>query len=131
MKRPSGRRVVLAGAVAAGFVAAAGTGTAQSTDVRGTITYEGGALIPAGHVDIYLEDPASEGIARAAEMRVDSDGKSKSIAFTLSLSETSNVSPTLQIVARLERADEWLLARGSAQFRVDSPLHVTLNAAIY
>jgi hypothetical protein len=119
--------------VAAGIAVAAGTGAAQSTDILGTITFEGGAVLPAGHVEIHLEDPAIRGTARSrvAEMRVDSDGKSKSIAFSLSLPATSTVSPTLRMVARLERADGWLIARGSKQFQVGSSLYVTLNAAIY
>jgi hypothetical protein len=133
MGGPSGRRAVLAGAVAAGIVAAAGTGRAQTTEVRGTLTFEDGAAIPAGHVEIRLEDPAIKRSerSRVGETRVDSDGKSKSIAFTLPLPASLTAAPTLLIVARLEREDGWLLARGSTKFQANSPLHVTLYAAIY
>jgi hypothetical protein len=37
----------------------------------------------------------------------------------------------LQIVARLERADGWLLARGSTQFAAGGSVTVTLNEAVY
>jgi hypothetical protein len=37
----------------------------------------------------------------------------------------------LQIVARLERADGWLVARGSARFEAGSPVYVTLSAVMY
>jgi hypothetical protein len=40
-------------------------------------------------------------------------------------------SPTLRIVARLERADGWLLARGSARFEAGAPLEVALRAVVY
>jgi hypothetical protein len=34
-------------------------------------------------------------------------------------------------VARLERADGWLVARGSAELEAGSPVSVTLNAVMY
>jgi uncharacterized lipoprotein YbaY len=133
MKRPTDRRTVLMTAGAAVVAAAAGPGAAQSTDIRGTVTLEGGATMPEGHLEIYLEDPAIEDRARrrAAKTRIKSDGRSKTIAFSLPPPASSTASPTLRIVARLERADGWLLARGSAQFEAGSPVHVTLNAVMY
>jgi uncharacterized lipoprotein YbaY len=133
MKRPTDRRTVLMAAGAAAVAAAAGTVAAQSTDIRGAVTFEGGAEIPKGYLEIYLDDPALQDKARrrAAETRVKSDGGSKTIAFSLSLPPNSTASPTMQIVARLERADGWLVARGSAQFEAGSPVYVTLNAVMY
>jgi hypothetical protein len=128
MKRPTDRRTVLMAAGAAAVAAAAGSVAAQSTDIRGAVTFEGGAVIPDGHLEIYLEDNARR---RAAETRIKSDGKSKAIEFSLSPPASSTASPTLQIVARLERADGWLLARGSAQFEAGSPVYVTLNTVMY
>src|SRR4051794_36751759 len=129
MKRPTDRRAVLMAAGAAAVAVAAGTVAAQSTDIRGAVTFEGGAVIPEGHLEIYLEDPAIQDSARrrAAKTSVKSDGASKTITFTLSLPASSTASSTLRIVARLERADGWLVARGSAQFEAGSPVHVTLN----
>jgi hypothetical protein len=49
----------------------------------------------------------------------------------LSPPASSTSSPTLRIVARLERADGWLLARGSAQLEAGAPVHVTLNVVMY
>jgi len=133
MKYQASRRTVLATAGAAAAAAAVGPATAQSTDVRGTVTFEGGAVIPKGHLEIYLDDPALRGDARrrAARTRIESDGGSEAIAFSLSLPAGSTALPTLQIVARMERADGWLIARGSAQLKAGSPVHITLNAVMY
>ncbi len=133
MKRPTDRRTILMTAGAAAVAAAAGPVAAQSTDNRGAVTFEGGAVIPEGHLEIYLEDPAVQDNERrrAAKTRINSDGGSKTIAFSLSPPARSAASPTLRIVARLERADGWLVARGSAKFEAGSPVDVTLNAVMY
>jgi hypothetical protein len=133
MKRPADRRTVLMTLGAAAVAAAGGPVAAQSTDIRGTVTLEGGATIPEGHLEIYLEDRAIEDNARrrAANTRIKSDGSSKAIDFSLPPPASSTASPTLRIVARLERADGWLLARGSTQFEAGSPVYVTLNAVMY
>ena len=128
MKRPTDRRTVLMAAGVAAVAAAAGSVAAQSTDIRGAVTFEGGAVIPEGHLEIYLEDNARR---RAAETRIKSDGKSKTMEFSLSPPASATASPTPQIVVRLERADGWLLARGSAQFEAGSPVYVTLNTVMY
>ena len=133
MKRPTNRRTILLSAGAAAVAAVAGPVAGQSSDIRGAVTFEGGALVPEGHLVIYLEDPAHKdnALQRAAKTSARSDGKSKAIEFSLSTPATSTASPTLQIVARLERADGWLLARGSARLDAGSPVHVTLNAVMY
>jgi uncharacterized lipoprotein YbaY len=133
MKRPTDRRTVLMAAGAAAVAAAAGPVAAQSTDIRGTIIFEGGAKIPEGRLEIYLEDPAIQDSARrrAAKTDIKSDGGSKAIAFSLSPSASATASPTARIVARLERADGWLVARGSTQFEAGSPVNVTLNTVMY
>ncbi|MEI5678257.1 hypothetical protein G6N74_18320 [Mesorhizobium sp. CGMCC 1.15528] len=133
MKRPTDRRTILIAAGAAAVAAAAGRVSAQSTDIRGAVTFEGGAVIPKGQLEIYLEDAAiqDKALRRAAKTLVKSDGSSKTITFSLSLPESSAASPKLQIVARLERVDGWLVARGSAQLEVGSPVYVTLNTVMY
>jgi uncharacterized lipoprotein YbaY len=133
MKRPTDRRKVLMAAGAAAVAAAAGPVAAQSTNIHGAVTFEGGAVVPNGHLEIYLEDPAIQDNARrrVAKTRIESDGKSKAIPFSLSPPASSTASPALRIVARLERADGWLVARGSTQFEVGSPIHVTLNTVMY
>src|SRR3954469_20610395 len=128
MKRPTDRRTLLMTAGAAAVAAAARPVAAQSTDIRGAVTFEGGAVIPEGYLEIYLEDPARR---RVAKTRIRSDGGSKAMEFSLSPPASSTASPTLQIVARLERADGWLIARGSAKFEAGSPVHVTLNTVMY
>ena len=133
MKRQTDRRTVLMVAGAAAVAAATGPAAAQSTDIRGAVTFEGGAVIPEGHLKIYLEDTAIQDNARrrAAKTLVKSDGGSKAIAFSLSLPASSTASPTLQVVARLERADGWLIARGSAKFEAGAPVYVALNTVMY
>ncbi|RVE91669.1 hypothetical protein [Sinorhizobium meliloti] len=132
MKRPTDRRTVLMTVGAAAVAAVAGPVAAQSPDIRGAVTFEGGA-VPEGHLEIYLEDPAIQDKARrrATETRIKSDGTSTSIAFSLSPPVSVKASPTLRIVARLERADGWLVARGSTRFEAGSPVYVTLNAVMY
>ncbi|PDT52721.1 MULTISPECIES: hypothetical protein [Sinorhizobium] len=133
MKRPTGRRTVLMTVGAAAFAAVAVPVAAQPTDIRGTVTFESGAAIPEGHLEIYLEDPAIQDPARrrAAQTRIRSDGGTKTITFSLSPPASSTASSTLRIVARLERADGWLLARGSAQFNKGAPISVMLNTVMY
>ena len=133
MKRPTDRRTVLITAGAVAFAAATGAAAQQSLDVTGAVNFKGGAVIPQGHIEIYLEDPAIQDSAqrRIAKTYVESDGGSRTIAFSVSLPAGSAASPMLQIVARLERADGLLVARGSAQFKTLLPVAVTLKEAIY
>lgn len=131
-KRPTDRRTVLMTAGAAAVAAAAGPVAAQSTDIRGAVAFEGGGAIPAGHLEVYLEDPAVEDGARRrlAETSVESEGGARTIDFSLRHTGSSPA-PALRIVARLERADGWLVARGSARAEAGSPVRVTLHPAIY
>ena len=133
MKRQANRRTILLTAGVAAAATAVGTIPAQSADIRGTITFEGGAAVPKGHLEIYLEDAAIRDTARrrSAAARITSDGASKAIAFFLSPPTGPPASQTLRIVARLEREDGWLIARGSAQFDAGSPIIITLNAVVY
>ena len=133
MKRPTGRRTILLTVGAAAVAAVAGAVAAQSTEIRGTVTFEGGAVIPEGHLEIYLEDPAIRDSAqrRSAKTSIRSHGGSKTIEFSLSPQASSTASPRLRIVARLERADGWLVARGSTQVEAGSPVYVTLNTVMY
>ncbi len=133
MKRPTDRRTILMTAGAAVLATAARPVVAQPAPVSGAVTFEKGAAVPKGTIDIALEDPAIQDSAqrRVATTRVESDGASKAIAFTLAPPAGSTVSPTLRVVARLERADGWLLARGSAPLEPGSPANVSLNAVMY
>ncbi|MFA3920339.1 hypothetical protein [Ruegeria hyattellae] len=133
MTHPTDRRTLLVSVGAAAITAFVDTAAAQTNDIRGLVKYEGGAVIPDGHISIYLNDPANQERTRAItpNMYIESDGKSKVRAFAFSWPTSLMTSPTLQIVARLEREDGWLLARGSTQFQPGSPVHITLNRALY
>lgn len=131
MKHPTDRRTVLMAAGAAAVAAATGAAAAQSANIAGTVLFESGKAIPVGQLEIYLEDPGAQNKGPAAQTRVESDGASKSIAFSLSPPAISAASPTLRLVARLERADGFLLARGSARLDAGAPVSVTLNTVMY
>jgi uncharacterized lipoprotein YbaY len=133
MRRPPDCRTVLLTVGVAAVTAAVGPVAAQSPDIRGAVMFEDGAIIPKGYLEIYLEDPATDDNARrrAAKTRIKSDGGSKAIAFSLPSPTSATASPTLQIIARLERADGWLIARGSTRFDAGSPVNLTLNVVMY
>ncbi|MFQ6552597.1 hypothetical protein AAD018_009670 [Aestuariibius insulae] len=106
---------------------------AQAPDLRGDIGLDSGAALPEGRIAIYLKDPATgpSGM-EAADLYIQSSGKTDRIAFTLAPDEDWDLtSPSLQIVARLEREDGWLLARGSARPEAGSQIHITLYEAMY
>jgi hypothetical protein len=134
MKHPTSRRAALlaAGLLAAGTTAFTQAAAAQSTDVSGTVKFQGDAVIPKGHLLIYLEDPAVRNAgALAAKTQLKSDGGTKAIGFSLPLPASATASSTLLVVARLERGDGWLLARGSAKLRAGTPVEITLNTVMY
>lgn len=133
MKPMTDRRTVLIAAGTAAVVAATRQAAAQSADFRGTVTFKGGAVIPKGRLEIYLEDQAIHDKAqrRTVKTHIESDGKSKAMAFSLAAPAGLAASPTQRIVARLERADGWLLARGSAQVGSGLPAQVALSAVVY
>jgi hypothetical protein len=133
MKRPTNRRTVLAAAAIAAVAATGGTAVAQSPDLRGAVTFADGKAIPEGEIEIYVEDPSVQESAqrRVAEMHVNSDGASKAIDFSLSQPTSAAGSPPLQIVARLTRADGWLIARGSVQASANAPANITLKQVMY
>lgn len=123
------RRVML---LAAGAIAGL-AGMAQATDISGTVGFEGGAAIPKGRIEVYIDDPAVQANAgeTAARTRLDSDGGSKAVAFSLAAPAGTAASETAQVVAVLKRADGWLLARGSAVVEGDAPVQITLYTVMY
>ncbi|OJH44221.1 hypothetical protein [Paracoccus sp. SM22M-07] len=106
-----------------------------STDIRVILAFEGGNQIPKGSIDITLEDPAMADKTALQDMtwRVTSTGKDRKIAVPVPVSSPAarTGSGTAQIVARMTRADGWLLARGSARFQADQPIEITLHQVMY
>ncbi|GHB24392.1 hypothetical protein GCM10007094_10550 [Pseudovibrio japonicus] len=135
MKRQTNRHKALlaAGLLVAGSTAVTQTTAAQPTDVTGMLRFESGAEIPKGHIKIFLRDPESQPKMRelVAKTQVKSIGKFKSLTFSVTLPPNMSASPTQQIVARLERADGWLLARGSAKLKNDEAVDITLYTAMH
>jgi uncharacterized lipoprotein YbaY len=133
MKQLTDRRSVLIAAGGAALAVTTKRAAAQSADLSVTVSFKGGAVIPKGRLEIYLEDMAIQEKAhrRTAKTQIKSDGKSKTMAFSVAKPAHMAASPTLQIVARLKREDGWLLARGSAQADTGSPAQVALSAVVY
>lgn len=124
---------MLLGFGAATAIAVSSVGAAQPAGISGTVEFEGGGFIPEGEVEIYVEDLGGREDAqhRAAGTRLKSDGGSREIEFAFSPPAGSSAAPSVQIVARLERTDGWLLARGSAKLETNSPVQITLHVAMY
>jgi hypothetical protein len=133
MKHPTSLgTALLAAGLATGSAALTEIAAAQSADVFGTVKFQGDTVVPKGHIVIHLEGPAVRDVkALAVKMQFTSDGGTKAIAFSLSLPASATASQPLMIVARLERADGWLLARGSAKLKAGTPVEITLNTVMY
>ena len=135
MKRPAIRRTTLLAAGMAAFAAFAAPAFAETMDMRGTIRFENGAVIPKGRIQVYIDDPAAKNEVQrtAAGTGIESDGKSKSLDFVLppQASQTARAASPAEIVARLEREDGWLLARGSAEIDPAGDISITLFTAMY
>lgn len=110
---------------------AAGTVEAQMSSVSGAITYPDGKAIPEGVLKIQIEDLATgNAVADIGEVQIKSRGADKSVAFALPPLAAKS-SGNLEIVARLERADGFLLARGSAPYEAGAPVTVPLSTVQY
>ncbi|MGP3698556.1 hypothetical protein [Rhodobacter sp. NSM] len=133
MRRPPRYPALLLAVSTIALAASATKVTAQPSDIVGVVEFEGGAAIPEGEIDITLDGPASSGHSRqgAAGTRVTSDGKVKSMDFSVSAPAAKGATGNAQLVARLERKDGWLLARGSAPLAADGPVKITLYKVMY
>ncbi len=127
------RRALLATAGSMAVAVIAGTAQTQSRYMYGALVLEGGKSIPEGQIEIYLEDPSGRdgGSLDDLKTHIKSDGKLQKIAFSLALPASAATPPNLQIVARLERDDGWLLARGSAQVETGLPVSITIHRVMY
>ncbi len=121
-------------AMAAAAFLAPTAAPAQSTEIHGEVVFEDGSAIPKGQIEIYLEDAAVQHDAQShpAKTHVKSDGGSKMMVFSISSDGHQDLTAsTLQVIARLERADGWMLARGSAKPEPGSTIRITLNRVMY
>jgi uncharacterized lipoprotein YbaY len=131
--RSTDRRTVLITAGAAAVAAAAGPpAAAQATEIRGTVRFDDGRAIPAGRLEVYLEDPTlADSARRVGETHLDSVGTARAIPFALPFPADTAVSATLRLVARLERSDGWLFARGSARADPGASADIALSLVMY
>ncbi len=112
---PYDRRTVLLTVGAAAVAAVTGAGRRAIDDIRGAVTFEGSAAIPEGHLEIYLDDPAIQDETRRSHHANAHQKRRKIEVDSISLPSpaSATASSTRRIVARLERADGWLIARGT------------------
>lgn len=128
MKRLAGYRMMLLAAATVAVGAGAGADTARPTDAEITIDFEGGKAIPEGQLVVHLEDPAG---GRQTGAKAESDGKAVKMSLSLPMPAALDSTSPQQVVAELQRADSWLLARGSAQLEGDAPVAITLYTVMY
>ena len=126
MKRLAGYRMMLLAAATAAVGAGAGADTTRPGNIQITIGFEDGKSIPEGRLVVHLDDPAGR---RQTGTTAESDGKATRIS--LSLPPVPDRSSPRQVVAQLQRADGWLLARGSGQLEGDTPVAITLYTVMY
>lgn len=133
MTGDANRRTVIA-TLGAGALAAGVQPTTAEPVIHGDVTYAGGAPIPAGYLKVRLDDLRVKNKAqrRLAEVHIRSNGRSERVPFSLNApaSRLANASQ-LELVARLEREDGWLLARASSHYTAGEPASLTLNAVMY
>ncbi|SFK97589.1 hypothetical protein SAMN04488518_1134 [Pseudovibrio ascidiaceicola] len=125
--------LLAAGLLVAGTGAVSKTTEAQASDIRGTLTFAGDTEIPKGQIKIYIEDTAIKDSKRelTSQSHLKSTGKSKNIAFSVTRPANIQTSPTLRIIAQLQRPDGWLLAEGRTKIKDDKPVDVMLYEAMY
>lgn len=131
MKRMTDRRTILLAAGTTAMAAVTGAAAAQSSQISGTVTYEGGTAIPKGQIVISLDGKASPDTARTAPQPLESNGKSTAVDFAIPLPARAANSAPAEIVVQLLREDGWLLARGSAALQPGKPVEVTLYTVMY
>ncbi|MGG9998463.1 hypothetical protein ACQU0X_00050 [Pseudovibrio ascidiaceicola] len=125
--------LLTAGLLVAGTGAVSKTTEAQASDIRGTLTFAGDTEIPKGQIKIYIEDTAIKDSARelTPKTHLNSTGKSTAIAFSVTRPANIQTSPTLRIIAQLQRPDGWLIAQGSIKINDNNSLDIVLYRTMY
>ncbi|MFS4580649.1 hypothetical protein [Phaeobacter sp. C3_T13_0] len=105
----------------------------QPNRVQGVVAFAGGDKIPKGRITLLLPDHGFPEVSGkdVAQISLYSDGNAEQIDFSYLPKQRFNDTQTQQIVARLERADGWLIARGSAKLQEGSSVHITLGTVMY
>ena len=131
MKRLARRRTILLAAATAAIAATAGADMPHPTQIEVAIAYEGGGTIPKGELVVYL-DGAASGPSGGARINAQSDGGSRQMNVLIALPPSATGGPLpRQVVARLQRTDGWLIARGSTQVQTGAPATITLHTVMY
>lgn len=130
MKRLADRRTLLLAVAAAAVAQGAGAGTERPTGLEVTVGFEGGGFVPKGQLAIHLDGPEDRQTDAAPTLAA-SDGGSRQIRLSLALPPGLDRSPPQRVVARLQREDGWLLARGSAQIKAGSAVFITLYTVMH
>ncbi|QUS57148.1 hypothetical protein [Pseudovibrio brasiliensis] len=106
----------------------------QLKTISGTITYAGNEAIPKGQIKIFLKDSQTQSKSQvtASQTQLISTGKAKTLAYSFVMPTKAIASQAQLVEVRLERADGWLLARGSEKVRAErTPTDVMLYKVMY
>lgn len=123
-------RIFKSVAIAAALTVAS-AGSAWSEGVSGTIAYVGDMPVPKGRILLRVEEnsTSAHGPWTALARGGDPDD---TLAFVLDPPQRPTASPKPRVVARLERQDGWLIARGSATVEADGDgIRVVLYPVTY
>ncbi|WP_298961502.1 hypothetical protein [uncultured Roseibium sp.] len=131
MKHSINRRTMLTIVAGASLCANLQVTAARTRTIDGTLRYRDKKIIPKGQVEVFLKGSDANADPDTVKTLLTSDGSSQYITFSLELPAGTQISKVSQIVARLEREDGWLLARGSASLTVQTPVNITLNTVMY
>lgn len=127
------RRNLLAVGGVFAAAALAGKADAQTMAITGKVEFEGGGPIPEGELRVFIEgddQPAARRGASAITRTV--DDKATSVDFSLDPPPTARMAGgNISVVATVQRADGWLLARGSEQVTPGTPVTITLHTVMY
>lgn len=106
---------------------------AEMVTIRGTVRQNDGKAIPAGKIEICLDDTANQaGMPHCADKtQISSNGKARHIDFSIPAPKSALKSPTFRILARLKRTDGWLIAGGRAKPNGRLEADISLSKVMY
>lgn len=133
MTDKTNRREVIATLGATALAVAGVDKAAADGSIRGNIVSDDGKPIAEGELTVHLErrGVAEEAKRRVAKTQIKSDGKQKTIAFEIAAPAAVLSEGDHDLVATLRRADGWLIARGSTDYRAGAVAELTLNIVMY
>ena len=109
-------------------------GASPHQSISGTISFAEHAKIPKGELKLYLggTSHSNQRIELKLLSPLKSSGAKTSITFAASFPQMSQSATPIQLIARLERSDGWLIARGSVLMSYpETQQNITLFPVMY